>query len=171
MQQLFPPISFRRQLIVLCCLLFSFNSWSQIYEAWASRYNDPGTLMDFGQAIATDAAGNVYVTGRSEFAWSTTLMSADITTIKYDSRGNQVWLRKYNSPFDRWDDAVDIAVDASGNIIITGSSRSANYDDIITIKYNANGDKLWEARYDGPQHGSDWGSALALDAAGNIYVT
>src|SRR4030095_14594384 len=122
MQQLFRRTSFNRQFLLLCCLVLSINSWSQIYEAWASRYNDPATPEEKGKAIATDAAGNVYVTGRTEYIVNN-LWTSDITTVKYDSRGNQVWVRTYDGLYNGADDAVDIAVDVFGNVYVTGSSQ------------------------------------------------
>jgi hypothetical protein len=43
--------------------------------------------------------------------------------------------------------------------------------DICTIKYDANGDEVWVARYDGP--GTDWdgGDNIVVDDLGNIYVS
>ena len=117
MQQLFRRISFNRQFLLLCCLVLSLDSWSQIYEAWARRYNNPTTQEEKGKAVATDPAGNVYVTGRTEYLVNNQWTS-DITTVKYDSRGNQLWVRTYNGPYSRWDEAVDIAVDVFGNVYV-----------------------------------------------------
>jgi len=33
------------------------------------------------------------------------------------------------------------------------------------------GGKVWVARYDGAAHGQDWAEAIAVDSAGNVYVT
>ena len=64
------------------------------------------------------------------------------------------------------------AVDAAGNVYVTGESAGAGFDfDYATIKYDPEGNELWVARYNGPGNGSDVASALAVDAAGNVYVT
>jgi hypothetical protein len=39
------------------------------------------------------------------------------------------------------------------------------------VKYSPLGEELWVARYDGPVSLDDYASAMALDAAGNVYVT
>jgi hypothetical protein len=66
-------------------------------------------------------------------------------------------------------------VDASGNVVVTASSYNGppNYDnDYYTAKYAAaDGALLWEKRYDGPAHGSDVPSAVAVDGSGNVVVT
>ncbi|HXI53953.1 MAG TPA: hypothetical protein VNH84_20705, partial [Candidatus Saccharimonadales bacterium] len=42
--------------------------------------------------------------------------------------------------------------------------------DWATIKYNPDGQEQWVRRYDGPAHGFDEASAIAVDASGNVYV-
>jgi hypothetical protein len=70
------------------------------------------------------------------------------------------------------DIAKDIAVDDLGNVYVTGESVGgvANYD-YATIKYAPDGDELWVARYDGPTSSGDYDATLAIDNAGNTYVT
>ena len=159
-----------KHLLVVYCLLVSFSASSQIYEAWSKRYNSPFTASDVGEHIAVDNYGNVYVTGRTiiganlDYTWS-------MTTIKYDARGVQQWVRRYDNPYGTADSPSDIAVDGNGNVYITGSSGLNNQSDILTLKYNSNGDLLWTKLYDGEKHAQDVGWALALDASGNIYVT
>ena len=102
------------------------------------------------RAVAVDDAGNVYVTGSSN-------------TYKYNSAGKQEWV------VNRWGKAI--AVDGAGNVYVTGRSGSSGYFDYATSKYNSAGQEQWVARYNGPRNGSDYPVALALDGAGNIYVT
>ncbi len=98
-------------------------------EQWVSRYNVGGS--DFANAIAVDAAGNVYVTGRIGDS------NADYGTLKYNSSGNQEWVAIYNGTGNNADVAKSIAVDASGNVFVTGHSVDVNhYEDYLTIKYS-----------------------------------
>nr|MBA3726504.1 hypothetical protein [Armatimonadota bacterium] len=84
-------------------------------------------------ALAVDAAGNVYVTGFSNGAGG---FPNDYATIKYDSNGNQLWVARYNGPGNSSDGASALAVDAAGNVYVTGTSYGAGTgDDYTTIKY------------------------------------
>jgi hypothetical protein len=137
-------------------------------EAWVARYNGPGNVDDESTAIAVDALGNVYVTGYS----GGNDTSADYATIKYNNSGTEQWVARYNGPANDGDDAQAIAVDALGNVYVTGSSLgSGTGRDIATIKYNGSGVEQWVARYNSPGNGDDHGAAIAVDASGNVYVT
>jgi hypothetical protein len=84
----------------------------------------------------------------------------------------QEWLARYDGPTNGTDEAYAIAVDGTGNVYVTGQSQGVGTDwDYATIKYDANGNKEWEARYNGPDDGTDQAQAIAVDGAGNVYVT
>jgi len=137
-------------------------------QQWVARYSGPGNDLDFGNAIAVDPSGNVYVTGAS-FGSGT---GFDYATVKYDSSGQQQWVARYNGPGNADDEAYGIAVDASGNVYVTGySAGSGTGNDYATIKYDSSGQEQWVARYDGPTNANDYANAIAVDASGNVYVT
>jgi len=136
---------------------------------WVSRYNGPGNSVDRTYAIALDNAGNVYVTGSS---YMTSTGNADYVTIKYRSNGDTAWLRSYNGPNSTMDYAYAIAVDASGNVFVTGGSYAlASAYDYATIKYDSLGAEQWLQRYNGPGNGYDYSRAIVLDAQSNVYIT
>ena len=137
--------------------------------AWAREYSSGlETPDDQAAAIAVDRDGNVYVTGSSD----TVDTGFDYVTIKYDALGNEEWIARYNGPGNYTDRAYDLAVDSAGNVFVTGGSAGiGTRGDFATVKYNASGVEQWVARYDGPEHYSDAGFALALDDSGNVYVT
>src|SRR5215470_2136011 len=114
-------------------------------QLWVARYNGPGNGTDQANAIAIDASGNVYVTGFSDGGPG---IGFDYATVKYDSSGQQQWVARYNGPANDDDEAYAIAVDASGNVCVTGLSvGSGTQEDYATIKYNASGTEEWVARY------------------------
>lgn len=136
---------------------------------WVARYNNPESNSDFARDIALDASGNVYVTGGSNYDAT----DYDIVTIKYDSAGVMQWgVRSIGPgilPGFRDDFGQFIVLDEVGNICVAGTS-DLSYTDIVTVKYDASGQQLWSARYDGPAHGNDYPRALAVDDSGNFYV-
>src|SRR6266542_259878 len=137
-------------------------------ELWVARYNGPGNGEDDAVAIAVDSSGNVYVTGQS-LGLGTGLF--DYATVKYDSAGQEQWVARYNGPGNGGDFANGIAVDASGNVYVTGGSDDSDgYLDYATIKYNSAGQEQWVARYNGSRTGDDHARAIALDGSGNVYV-
>ena len=137
-------------------------------EAWVARYNGPGNDVDEVEDIDVDDAGNVYLTGYS--AGSDGVL--DYGTVKYDSAGQQQWVARYNGPGNYHDIAIAIAVDNSGNVYVTGESvGSGSGFDYATIKYNSAGQQQWVARYNGPGNDGDEAAAIAVDDAGNVYVT
>jgi uncharacterized delta-60 repeat protein len=137
-------------------------------EQWVERYNGPGNNWDWAYAIAADSEGNVYVTGHSEGSGT----FQDYATLKYDSAGTVGWIARYNGPGDSIDCAAAITVDDAGNVYVTGYSEgSGTGQDYATVKYNSSGVEEWVARYDGPASDLDRAAALAVDNAGNIYVT
>jgi uncharacterized delta-60 repeat protein len=139
-------------------------------EQWVARYDGPANDVDAGVSAAVDGSGNVYVTGVS--TGSGTLY--DYATIKYNSNGEEQWVKIYNGDANREDTPVKILLDGSGNIYVTGQSRkSSSFDseDYATVKYNSSGDELWVKRFDGDASSSDIPIDLKIDDENNIYVT
>lgn len=135
---------------------------------WISRYNGPGNNIDEAFAVVCDASGNVYVTGSSTGSGT----NLDYATIKYNSAGQEQWAARYNGPANFIDIANAIAVDASGNVYVTGiSSGITSLTDYATVKYNSSGQQQWVARYNGPSNGTDEAFSVAVDGSGNVYVT
>jgi hypothetical protein len=136
--------------------------------AWVRRYKgieDDG--YDYATAIAVDDSGNVYVTGHSGYNPD----RGDYATIKYYPNGDTAWVRRYNGLGDGDDWAADLAVDAYGNVYVTGQAVSRSSNDYTTIKYYPNGDTAWLRRYNGPGDFYDDAEALAIDSSGDVYVT
>jgi hypothetical protein len=85
------------------------------------------------------------------------------------------WVQRYDggaTGIDREDEGRAVAVDVSGNVLVTGASWNGSNFDYYTAKYAAvNGALLWEKRHNGPGNGDDYPSALAVDTNGNVLVT
>jgi uncharacterized delta-60 repeat protein len=142
--------------------------YSQVTEQWVQRYNGPLNGEDIPSSMKVDNSGNVYVTG------STPGMGAakDYATVKYNTSGALQWEQRYNGTGNGPDYASAIAVDNSGNVIVTGYSmgNGTNFD-YVTIKYSSLGILMWVKRYNAPGNGEDRANSVTTDDAGNIYVT
>ncbi|MDD1748951.1 MAG: SBBP repeat-containing protein [Methanothrix sp.] len=137
--------------------------------AWVRSYNGPGDLNDWAKDLAVDERGNVYVTGQSDGTGN--WWGDDFATIKYDSLGNQLWVSRYNGPADSTDQATAIALDASGNVYVTGISYGIGTGlDWATVKYDSLGNELWVRRYNGSANEDDRACDIATDDSGYIYV-
>src|SRR5215216_4011887 len=111
-------------------LLFSLLSTialcnAQSVYSWAKRFS--GSTMISSRSIAVDAAGNTYTTGY-------------------------------------FTGTVDFDPDAGTQIL-----TSAGDQDFYIAKWNATGSLQWAKSIGGTSE--DYGNDIALDAAGNIYVT
>lgn len=143
-------------------------------EQWIARYSGPGNIFDVANAIAVDSEGNVYITGQSYGTGGSLWSKApgDIATIKYNNKGEQLWITRYNGSANSIDFGIKIAIDSLQNVIVAGISvGSGGKSDYVTIKYNAEGKQQWIARYDSPEKGQDDIADLAIDESGNIYIT
>jgi hypothetical protein len=135
---------------------------------WTNFYNGPENGDDYAMAVAVDLTGNVYVTGYS----LDTGTSYDYVTLKYSAAGAPLWTNFYNGPANGKDYAQAVAVGAGGDVYVTGSSAvSGSTNDYATVAYSSAGVPLWTNRYNGPANGDDAARAVAVDAAGIVYVT
>lgn len=154
--------------IIFLFLFFNIGS-TQVTQQWASRYTGPGASSDdYASSLALDGLGNVYTTGWVKNAAG----NYDYIVLKYNSAGVQQWVAIYNGPGNDHDEATSIAVDASGNVYITGESYgSGTAFDYCTIKYNTDGVQQWVQRYNGPDNSDDIARQIVVDAAGNVFIT
>ena len=136
---------------------------------WIDSRKNPVEGYGGAMAIAVDSLGNAYVAG-----WIVIGTYGDLATIKYDSGGHGIWTRTYSGPALKADFAVAIALDDSGRVSVTGTSRNAGpanaHTDWVTIGYDAGGETLWKQRYSGPGESSDSPAGIAIDDSGNTFV-
>ena len=164
---------------------------ASLFSAAALPYSTffGGSGMDAITSIATDAAGNIYLTGWTESAdlpvrnaaQSRFAGSVDAFVAKLDPTGSSLLFCTYlgGSGDDR---AYAIAVDPSGSAFITGSTYSADFPvtgskaqaylgggrDAFVAKLGLAGDLQFSTYLGGA--GNDAGRAIALDSQGNAYV-
>jgi uncharacterized delta-60 repeat protein len=146
-----------------------FNSSGVIQ--WVARYDGIGSGGDNPYAIAIDSDNNIYVTGQS--LTDTNNLGFDILTVKYNSWGEQQWIRKFNGQrYLGSDIGTAITIDKSNDIYITGSCvDSIDEPKFCTIKYTSDGIQQWIAKFDGTENRDDIGYYIKVDLDGNVYVS
>lgn len=134
---------------------------------WTNRYDGPLHKNDFVRYLATDGAGNVYVSGDSH----DTGERKDVATVKYSSAGTPVWTNRFNSFGTNYIQSVGLAVDSAGNAYILPQDFNDLNPGLITVKYDPSGVAAWTNHYKGSSNGSDYPLAIAVDGAGNVFIT
>ena len=149
---------------------------------WAKNFG--GTQGDVGYSVATDLSGNVlatgYFQGTADFGGGplTSAGREDIFLAKFAADGSHVWSKHFGDTLQ--DSGFSVAVDASGNVFVTGEFMgtvdfgggpltSAGSHDIFLAKFAPNGSHLWSKRFGNTT--DDVGAKLAVDASGNVVVT
>ena len=135
-------------------------------QQWVVFYNSLMNDNDGAESVRVDKIGNVYVSGSSVGA----MFYYDYATVKYNSEGEEQWVRRYEGSSHYMDQLRSMEIDSSGNVFVTGNSTESGHGyDFTTIKYNTNGDTLWKTSYNNGLN--DIAFAIALDNFGNVYVT
>jgi hypothetical protein len=84
----------------------------------------------------------------------------------------QEWIASFHGQGKNPDRIAKIMADAQGNVVVSGYAYNSNHSqDIFALKYNAQGDTLWEYYFDGILSDEDFVTDMELDAAGNVYLT
>lgn len=131
-----------------------------------------GAFNDNPKVILTDAASNVYVTGNHEFSIGTTYF--DFRVAKYNSVGTLQWSVTEDSGFGKLDTPFAMALDASNNVIVTGSGFTdiLNEEDFMTVKFSgATGAMIWKRLYAGDAEALDVANAVVVGSSNRVYVT
>ena len=144
-----------------------------------------GTDNDGAYAVATDAAGNVYVTGQMTAPLDlgggllSTAGMSDFYVAKFDSNGQHLWSKSFGGTGN--DGAFGIALDRSGNVWVGGSFygsitlggnmlTSAGNGDLFLLSLGGS-DGAYRAAYRYGGGGDDYISAIAVDSTGSILAT
>ncbi len=152
-----------------------------------------GAGDDVGHAITVDAAGSAYITGltnSADFPTAKPLQSAfkggegdDTIVVKINPDGTALVYSTFLGG-SKDDESRGIVVDAAGNATITGYTQSSDFptakplqakfgggaQDIFVSSLRADGAALNYSTFLGGS-GADYGRGLALNAAGDVYLT
>ena len=156
---------------------------------WATYYG--GYQNDYGNSVAVDASGNVYIAGQTSnhdsiatigSAQSTFSGGTDAFLAKFSASGAIVWATYFGNGGEI---GKSVVIDSSGNIYLAGFGTATattiatsgayqtvygggNYDAFLA-KYNSAGALQWATYYGGS--GEDAAYGAAVDPWGNIYIS
>ncbi len=164
-------------------LIVKYNTTGQV--VWAKNYGS--TQGDFGDGVALDSAGNVYVMGYYNSTMTVqgvTVISKglfDVFLAKFDTNGTLLWLKSAGGTGA--DQAHGVVVDGQGNVGITGefqntatfgthSVKAAGLGDAFIAKYDGAGNNLWvHGGGSTTSFAGDPAKAIAVDGANNFFIT
>lgn len=132
---------------------------------WITPYsaNPCNTFSPGGMVIANE--NEIYIVGSLGG-------SSNLATIKFNGSGQMAWERMHDGPLHSTDIGVDIALDALGNVYVTGTelNTGAQDRDMVTISYDPAGNQRWIVSEGSPTHANDFGLAIGLFGCGQIYT-
>ena len=156
------------------------------YDMFVGKYDANGNRLwlnqrgtderEFAYGVATDASGNVYVTGYTGngLDGNSGYGGWDIFLMKFGPTGNWLWTKQDGTGQD--DEGRAVTTDASGNIYVTGYVRGVFHgltrvgsSDVFISKYNSAGTRLWSALFGSTAVDESFG--ITCDASGNVFVT
>jgi uncharacterized protein (TIGR03437 family) len=139
--------------------------------------------------VATDSQGNIYVAGLTNSpnlpVTAGALMSTygghtDAFITRFSAAGTLVWCTYFGG--SGIDNAIGVAVDAAGNVLVAGSTTSTNMPVInafqntlkgssnaFVLKLDPAGQMIYSTYLGGS--GYDVANALAVNSAGSVYLT
>ena len=146
-----------------------------------------GSNFDQVYALAVDAARNIYVAGQTASANFPSRTGGvdgdrDVFVAKLNPAGTQITYLTILGG-QQTDTPQGIAVDASGNVYVTGYTLSSDFptttgayqttfrgsESAFVAKLNSSGALVYSTYLGGS--GRDFASAIAIDGSGNAYVT
>jgi len=158
------------------------------YDASGNLIWSHSPLSALPKHVATDATGNVYLTGyfSSSFNFGLgTLISAggkDALLCKFDSSGNPLWAKSVGGTGD-WDLGWDVGTDHQGHVYISGvfdspilytdsnSLLNVGCSDVFLAKYDSSGNEIWATSAGGTGNDQTGSGGLSIDENGNAFFS
>ncbi|GAB3173587.1 hypothetical protein GCM10027291_30170 [Telluribacter humicola] len=170
-----------------CLRVYNGSKWGCSYKSpgdvspASMAWKAGGTSYDYGNSVAVDGSGNVYITGYFEgsVAFGSTILtsagSTDMFIVKYSSSGTVLWAQQRGG--SSFDAGQSVAVDNNGNAYVTGfyngtagfNAPGIGSTAMFVVKYNSSGALQWEQK--GEANAYAYGRGITVDGNGNVYVT
>lgn len=156
------------------------NGFEDIYTAklvkfnniqWTAYFDGVDQNEDYPSVIKTDANGNVYVAGFTNYANRSEYLLMKYGPYGGTNLGEPLWKAIHGGSDSLADHINDMVIDPSGNIYVTGYTQDTGQKlNITTIKYNSSGTRLWIASFDDINSESQTAYSIQLDSSNNVYI-
>ncbi len=134
-----------------------------------------------GNAIAVDGSGDAFVTGSTNGRLpgqpESNAGAYDAFIAKYSAGGTRIWVHRLGGPYSDYGNGI--ALDNADNAYVAGTTEgmipgqpkanAGDGSDLFAAKYSTTGTRLWTQQVG--VRGDDTGAGIAVDSAGNAYVT
>ncbi|MBN1555938.1 MAG: SBBP repeat-containing protein [Phycisphaerae bacterium] len=150
-------------------------------ELFISKYSGAGRLLwsksldsdinGFCHSLAVDSVGNLYISGETyNSLFADVQGDSDAFLVKYDADGNLIWGRQYDGSNSYVDIGESAAVDAQGNVYLSGTTYTdqRRASDGFLVRYDSDGNLLWSRQQD--FNVFDHSRSVGVDGAGNAYL-
>lgn len=138
---------------------------------WVQRYDGPAHSIDQPSDLQLDENGNIYVSGRSDYA----KYKNGYAVVKYTPEGLLKWVARYDAP--GWNYQNCTKIDRNANVYVVGVTYSHDAGgingrgDFTTIKFGPDGSQLWVAHYPASSTWPIEPVDILADESGHVYVT
>jgi hypothetical protein len=131
-------------------------------KLWEDNYS-AASGPDYPVAMAVAPSGNAYPLLQAFNFFGTA--TNDITTIQYLPNSTQNWLSRYNGAGNADDYPAAITLDSQENQYICGTADAGATNDMVAMKQNIYGTRLWTCTYNGTANAND--SAVSIHRLSN----
>jgi Ca2+-binding RTX toxin-like protein len=147
-------------------------------EPLQQKMKQLGTVAkDNGYDTAVDSWGNLYVTGSTDGSLGGPNQgSYDAWVAKYDSSGNQLWVKQFGTA--NFDDTFGVTTDRDGNFYLVGGTqgdlfapKTSQGADTWIAKYDANGNPFWTKQFGSAPDILVGSRDIKVDPQGNVFIS
>ncbi|MBM3315278.1 hypothetical protein FJY71_05490, partial [candidate division WOR-3 bacterium] len=130
---------------------------------WTRRFDTGG--YDWSMASTVDREGNVYQLG--DWCDNPDFENPRILLVKYNNRGETLWSRVHDGPYD--DFSGDVTIDARGDVVVAGTwfAQGGGESGVTLLKYGPDGDPVWVSNP--VQTSAVFDGAVLTDDSLNVY--
>ena len=145
------------------CIIIKYSPDGDLL--WERRFPSGGSIGYVGYDIINDPSGFIYIAARAN--------GYDDTLLKYDYAGNLVWSAQYIAVHAFATNQPRLVLDKFKNIYMSSTTGDDNHAYYVVLKYDPDGNQLWEYRYRPPNATMSVNNAydLFVDSSLNVYVT